>query len=111
MIFLSDVYQHIANDSTELPHKPLDIVLNDCDDKMTPPHDSWQTQSSRIQSMVVQNDGSIILCENEVDVARQTDITTSRPRIEVLEILSPTDYIRGKQKTLSLDSEHSFHFQ
>lgn len=51
---------------------------------------TWQTSASRIQSMVVQNDGSIILCDNDAEIAR------SRPRIEVVEILSPTNFIRGK---------------
>lgn len=40
--------------------------------------------------MVVQNDGSIILCDNDSELAR-------RPRIEVVEILSPTNYVRGKE--------------
>lgn len=51
------------------------------------PNSEWQP---RIQSMVVQNDGSIILCENDSELAR-------RPRIEVVEILSPTNYVRGKE--------------
>lgn len=48
---------------------------------------SWQTHTSRIQSMVVQNDGSIILCDNE------NDIQTTAPRIEVVEIVSPSNYV------------------
>lgn len=50
---------------------------------------SWQTHTSRIQSMVVQNDGSIILCDNE------NDIQTTPPHIEVVEILSPSNYVHG----------------
>lgn len=50
---------------------------------------SWQTHTSRIQSMVVQNDGSIILCDNE------NDIQTTAPHIEVVEILSPSNYVHG----------------
>lgn len=50
---------------------------------------SWQTNTSRIQSMVVQNDGSIILCDNE------NDIQTTAPCIEVVEILSPSNYAHG----------------
>lgn len=50
---------------------------------------TWQTmQPARIQSMVMQNDGTIILCDNDPDI---------RPsRIEVVEIVSPPNYIRGK---------------
>lgn len=53
---------------------------------------TWQTmQPARIQSMVVQNDGTIILCDNDPDIVR-----TRPSRIEVVEILSPPNYIRGK---------------
>lgn len=56
------------------------------------PNSKWQP---RIQSMVVQNDGSIILCENDSELAR-------RPRIEVVEILSPTNYVRGKENKYTI---------
>lgn len=48
--------------------------------------------SARIQSMVLQNDGTIILCDDDPEIIR------SRPsRIEVVEIVSPSsNYIRGK---------------
>lgn len=53
---------------------------------------TWQSvQPARIQSMVVQNDGTIILCDNDPDIVR-----TRPPRIEVVEIVSPPNYIRGK---------------
>lgn len=53
---------------------------------------TWQTmQPARIQSMVVQNDGTIILCDNDPDLVR-----TRPSRIEVVEIVSPPNYIRGK---------------
>lgn len=47
--------------------------------------------------MVVQNDGSIILCDNDIASSAQKDLSASRPRIEVVEILSPTNYIRGNK--------------
>lgn len=52
---------------------------------------TWTT-SPRIQSMVVQNDGSIILCDNDSEID-----TSSAPRIEVVEILSSTNYLQGNK--------------
>lgn len=54
-----------------------------------------------LQSMVVQNDGSIILCENESELNRQS-------HIEVVEFLSPTNYISGKVKKSFLFSNSIF---
>lgn len=48
-------------------------------------------QPARFQSMVVQNDGTIILCDNDADIVR-----TRPSRIEVVEIVSPPNYNRGK---------------
>lgn len=50
---------------------------------------TWQP---RIQSMVMQNDGSIILCDNDSELAKRSR------SIEVVEILSPTNYVSGKVK-------------
>lgn len=57
---------------------------------------TW-SHSSRMQSMVVQNDGSIILCNSENEIGETSSsasslnlkITPSPYNIEVLEILSP----------------------
>lgn len=76
---ISDSYQR----DEQLLQKSNEDETNDSTDNST-----WQP---RIQSMVVQNDGSIILCDNDSELA-------SRPRIEVVEILSPTNYIRGNDK-------------
>lgn len=54
---------------------------------------TWQTmQPARIQSMVVQNDGTIILCDNDPDI----NVRARPSRIEVVEIVSPPSYTRGK---------------
>lgn len=87
---VSDAYQP-GYEHIELEHKDAAHSQQDLSNASIGSSSTWQTQSSRIQSMVVQNDGSIILCENDQEIAR------SRPRIEVVEILSPTNYIRGKQ--------------
>lgn len=53
---------------------------------------AWQTaQPSRIQSMVMKNDGTIILCDNDSEIVR-----TRSSHIEVVEIVSQPNYIRGK---------------
>ena len=75
---------------TKLQQQIDDDVTNaiGCEQDITNvPNSKWQP---RIQSMVVQNDGSIILCDNDSELAR-------RPRIEVVEILSPSNYVRGKE--------------
>lgn len=101
MISISDTYQdHIDDDPTlHLQHK-MDNEQSESDEKASATaiakHQNWQTQSARIQSMVVQNDGSIILCDNEIAGSERNENSESRPRIEVVEILSPTNYIRGK---------------
>lgn len=100
-ISISDTYQHHIDDepTQHLQHK-MDNVQSESDEKASATaiakHQNWQTQSARIQSMVVQNDGSIILCDNEITGSERNDNSESRPRIEVVEILSPTNYIRGK---------------
>lgn len=98
-ISISDPYTHIEDDATTLdsPRK-VEIVQSVHDEKESATtvtkHQSWQAQSSRIQSMVLQHDGSIILCDNELAASRPSDIPGSH--IEVVEIVSPTNYIRGK---------------
>lgn len=101
MISISDTYQHIDDDpALDLQHK-IDIVQSDGDEKHAPAKNgNWTTQSSRIQSMVLKNDGTIILCDNEIAEAEQSDLSGSRPRIEVVEILSPNNYIRGKRTNI-----------
>lgn len=86
LLCIPDGYHH-----TKLQQQQIDNDVTNaigCEQDITNVPDSkWQP---RIQSMVVQNDGSIILCDNDSELAR-------RPRIEVVEILSPTKYVRGKE--------------
>lgn len=100
-ISISDSYEHIEDDPIlDIQHN-IDIVKSDNIDQVSAAsisnHQNWSTQSGRIQSMVVQNDGSIILCDNDIASSAQKDLSASRPRIEVVEILSPTNYIRGNK--------------
>lgn len=95
IILISDVYNRLGDEPNQtfpisLPPRTSTVNEVITTSMSTNSSSSWQTHTSRIQSMVVQNDGSIILCDND------NDIQATAPRIEVVEILSPSNYVHGK---------------
>lgn len=80
---ISDTHQSTSYNQLDLQHKDATHLPAD-----TTNASEWQMQSSRIQSMVVQDDGSIILCDNEAEHPQS--------RIDVVKIVSHPNYICGK---------------